>query len=151
MAAAIGWQHAAAIERNIRQDLLLDYMIDSYKFGRIIIEGEEYTTDLILTPTKIIRNWQKEEGLLLKASDLKQAMKELSEQSEGKLGTPVTKAPKVLIIGIGFEGCMKLDSSVEYICSKNNVTLIVQKTKEAVATFNSMKAPGVVAALNLTC
>ena len=111
-------------------------MIDSYKFGRITIEGEEYTTDLILTPTKIIKNWQKEEGLLLKASDLKQAMKEM---------------PKVLIIGIGFEGCMKLDSSVEYICSKNNVKLIVQKTKEAVNTFNSMKAPGVVAALNLTC
>ncbi|HII16027.1 MAG TPA: hypothetical protein HA362_06975 [Nanoarchaeota archaeon] len=111
-------------------------MIDSYKFGRITIEGEEYTTDLILTPTKIIKNWQKEAGLLLKASDLKQAMKE---------------NPKTLIIGIGFEGCAKLDSSVEYICSKNNIKLIVQKTKDAVSTFNSMKAPGVVAALRLTC
>lgn len=111
-------------------------MIDSYKFGKIVIEGEEYNSDLILTPTKIIRNWQREEGFLLKASDLKQAMKE---------------NPSVLIIGIGFEGCIKLDSSVEYICSKNNINLIVQKTKDAVNTFNSMKAPGVVAALHLTC
>lgn len=111
-------------------------MIDSYKFGKIIIEGNDYNQDLILTSTKVIKNWQKEEGLLLKSSDLKQAMKE---------------NPSVLIIGIGYEGCMKLDSSVEYICSKNNVKLIVQKTKEAVNTFNSMKAPGVVAALHLTC
>ncbi|MDD4878185.1 MAG: MTH938/NDUFAF3 family protein [Candidatus Nanoarchaeia archaeon] len=111
-------------------------MIESYKFGKITIEGTDYMQDLILTSTKVIKNWQREEGHLLKAADLKQAMKE---------------SPKILIIGTGYEGCMKLDSSVEYICQRHGIKLIVQKTKEAVSTFNSMKEPGVVAVLHLTC
>ena len=50
-------------------------MIDSYKFGKITIEGNDYNQDVILTSTKVIKNWQREEGHLLKAIDLKQAMK----------------------------------------------------------------------------
>ena len=111
-------------------------MIDSYKFGKITIEGNDYSQDIILTSNKIMKNWEKEEGHLLKAVDLKRALKE---------------NPKILIIGTGFEGCMKLDSSVEYICERHGIKLIVQKTKEAVATFNSMAKEGVVAALHLTC
>lgn len=111
-------------------------MIESYKFGKVTIDGNDYMQDVILTHKKIIKNWQREEGHLLKAADLKQAFKE---------------NPKILIVGTGYEGCMKLDSSVEFFCSTKGIKLIVQKTREAVNTFNSMAKDGVVAALHLTC
>lgn len=111
-------------------------MIESYKFGEIVIDGKSYHHDVILSLNKIIASWEREEGHLLKANDLKAAIKE---------------KPKVLIVGTGYEGCMKVDSSVAYLCERQGIKLVVQKTKEAVNTFNSMVNQGAVAALHLTC
>ncbi|MBU2638761.1 MAG: hypothetical protein KJ955_07345 [Nanoarchaeota archaeon] len=111
-------------------------MIESYKFGEIVIDGKSYHHDVILALNKVITNWEREEGHLLNANDLKNALKE---------------KPKILIIGTGYEGCMKLDSSVEFICNRHGIKLIAQKTKDAVNTFNSMLKEGVVAALHLAC
>ncbi|MDI6738599.1 MAG: MTH938/NDUFAF3 family protein [Nanoarchaeota archaeon] len=111
-------------------------MIDIYRFGEIVIDGKSYHQDVILALNKVITNWKREEGHLLKANDLKAALKE---------------KPKVLIVGTGYEGCMKVDSSVAYLCERQGIKLIAQKTKEAVNTFNSMVREGVIAALHLTC
>lgn len=111
-------------------------MIESYKFGEIVIDGKSYRHDVILALNKVITNWEREEGHLLKAADLKNALKE---------------KPKVLIVGTGYEGCMKIDSSVKFLCESKGIKLIAQKTKDAVNTFNSMVREGIVAALHLTC
>jgi len=37
-------------------------MIEHYSFGRIVIDGKEYTKDLIIYPDKIRANWWRKEG-----------------------------------------------------------------------------------------
>ena len=31
--------------------------IDDYRFGRIVIDGRAYTSDLILLPHRVVENW----------------------------------------------------------------------------------------------
>jgi len=37
-------------------------VIDGYSFGRIVVEGKEYTSDLIIYPDHIQGDWWREEG-----------------------------------------------------------------------------------------
>ena len=43
--------------------------IDSYQFGKIVIDGVTHTKDVILLPTKTIHNWWRTEGHFLDISD----------------------------------------------------------------------------------
>jgi hypothetical protein len=112
-------------------------MIDSYDFGRIVINGRRYTTDLIVFPDHVKDGWWRKEGHSLHIKDLDEAVQE---------------EPEVLIVGTGYSGLMKIPAETrEYIESKG-IELIAQRTAEACKTFNSLvKSKKVVAALHLTC
>jgi hypothetical protein len=112
-------------------------MIDDYDFGRIIINGRRYTTDLIVFPDRVKDGWWRREGHSLHIEDLDEAVQEELE---------------VLIVGTGYSGFMKIPAETrEYIESKG-IELIVQRTAEACKTFNNLvKSKKVVAALHLTC
>jgi len=112
-------------------------MIDSYDFGRIVINGRRYTTDLIVFHDRVKDGWWRKEGHSLH-------IKDLDEVVQGN--------PKVIIIGTGYSGLMKVPAETrEYVESKG-IELIAQRTAEACKTFNSLvKSKKVVAALHLTC
>ena len=44
--------------------------IDKYNFGRMVIDGKEYTEDLIIYGDVIITNWKRENGHILTNEDL---------------------------------------------------------------------------------
>ena len=58
--------------------------IDSYEFGRIVIDGQEYTSDVIILPEGVRGNWWRQEGHVLKPGDL---------------STVLAAGPKALVIG----------------------------------------------------
>lgn len=112
-------------------------MIDSYDFGRIVINGRRYTTDLIVFPDRVKDGWWRKEGHILHIEDL---------------GEAVRDNPKVVVVGTGYSGLMKVPAETrEYVKSKG-IELISQRTAEACKTFNRLvKSKKVVAALHLTC
>ena len=44
--------------------------IDSYEFGRIVVDGRAYSQDLILLPDGIQDSWWRQESHLLQIADL---------------------------------------------------------------------------------
>ncbi len=110
--------------------------IEDYSFGRIKINGETYTKDVIILPDRVYHPWWRKEGHRLSMEDLVEA---LSEE------------PEVLVIGRGYAGVMRVPDDVVRALEERGIKVVVQKTREAVKTFNSLKDKRAVAALHLTC
>lgn len=112
-------------------------LIDSYSFGRIVIDGKTYTSDLILYPDKIDDSWWRKSGHILQKEDLTDV---------------IQYNPEVLIVGTGANGLMKVpDETKEFVESKG-IELIVEETKKAYETYNELKKEKkIVAAFHLTC
>jgi len=112
-------------------------LIDSYSFGRIVIDGKTYTSDIILYPDKVDDSWWRKSGHLLQKEDLTDI---------------VRHNPEVLIVGTGAHGLMKvLDETKQFLKSKQ-IKLIAEETREACETYNELKDKGkIVAAVHLTC
>ena len=113
-------------------------MIDSYSFGRIIIDGKKYTSDVIIFPNRVTSDWWRKEGHRLHTNDLNDVWKETVE---------------VLIVGTGYLGLMKVPHETKEFIESKGFELIIQPTKEAWKTYNSLAKSGktVIVALHLTC
>jgi hypothetical protein len=111
--------------------------IDYYLFGRITIDGKDYSSDVIIYPDRVDSSWWRKEGHRLDKDDLKDIL-------ESK--------PDVLIVGTGAYGTMVVPRETEEFLKKKGIKLIADNTKSACETFNSLSGSGkVVAALHLTC
>lgn len=113
-------------------------MIDSYGFGRIVIDGRRYTNDVLILPNQIMDNWWRKEGHRLQIADLKEVLEE---------------EPEALIVGTGRWGLMKVPPETRNHVESKGIELIAQSTEEACETYNHLKQSGkkVVAALHLSC
>jgi len=113
-------------------------MIESYSFGRIVINGRSYTSDLIVFPSHVKDSWWRKEGHRLNIEDLREVIEE---------------APEVLVVGTGYYGLMKVPEDVKEYLANKGIKLIAKRTREACENFNSLLRSGkkVVAALHLTC
>ncbi|MDI6860571.1 MAG: MTH938/NDUFAF3 family protein [Caldisericia bacterium] len=110
--------------------------IESYEFGRIIIDGKEYTRDLIILGDKIISNWWREEGHFLQIVDALYVF-------EFK--------PEVLIIGTGANGLMKVSDDLIKKLQEEKIDYYILKTKDAVKKFNEIENKKKAALFHLTC
>lgn len=115
----------------------MDHQIESYQFGRIVVDGREYTADLILLPGRIVPGWWRQEGHVLHVADL-----------DAVLGA----APDVLIVGQGAYSRMEVPDETARAVRSAGIELIVLPTREAVKEYNARAAgQRVAAALHLTC
>ena len=111
-------------------------MIDEYEFGRIVIDGKAYTEDVIIIEGKVYPNWKRKQGHFLSKPDL----------------GPILKAKiHTLIVGIGYNGVMKIGGDVKEYCRMNSITLLELKSTQAVEEVNERMGPGVAAGIHLTC
>lgn len=112
--------------------------IEYYSFGRIRVNGKEYTSDLIIYPDRIHAPWWRKEGHLLDPGDLPEV-----------LAAP----PAVLVIGTGYSGCMVVPPATLETLRAAGIEVRAAPTGEAVEQFNSLQdeKKQVVAALHLTC
>jgi hypothetical protein len=112
-------------------------MIESYDFGRIIINGRKFASDVVIFQDRINGNWWRKEGHLLSVDDVKEI---------------VDAKPEVLVVGTGYSGLMKIRPQTEKYLSSSGIELIAAKTEKACKIYNDLsKSRRVVAALHLTC
>ncbi len=111
--------------------------IESYSFGSILIDGETYTSDLLIFPGKIDTSWWRKRSHKVELEDIPELL-----QAE----------MDVIIFGTGAYGLMKIDKKVIRHFADRNIELIIEKTGEAVNIYNEIaKSKKVIAALHLTC
>jgi hypothetical protein len=111
--------------------------IDSYSFGKIVIDGKTYTSDVIIYPGRVDGAWWRQEGHLLQLADLEDALK---------------ARPDILIIGTGSFGVMRVPRETVDRISATGIAVKVERTGRAVEVYNDLQGTGtVVAALHLTC
>lgn len=112
-------------------------MIQSYSFGRIVVDGCEYTSDVIIFPDRVKGNWWRIEGHSLHPEDLEEVVEE---------------EPDVLVVGKGSSGLMTVPSETKEYLKSRGIELIAEPTKKACQTFNELsKKKKAVAAFHLTC
>jgi len=112
-------------------------MIESYNFGQIVIKGERYTSDVIIFPDRVKDGWWRKEGHRLCIEDIQEILKE---------------KPKVLVVGTGYAGLMKIPQETRERLKSEGIQLIAENTREACKTYNRLsKSERIIAALHLTC
>ncbi len=113
-------------------------MIESFKFGEVIINGITYNQDLFIVKGKVTPSWWRKKGHLVDIPDM-----------EDILGAD----PEILIIGKGTNGRVKISDSLRQHILEKGITLIEEKTPEAINSFNQLFTGGknVAAGFHITC
>lgn len=111
--------------------------VESYAFGRMVVDGEERTNDLILLPDRVVANWWRNEGHRLTAADLDAVFE---------------AEPDVLVVGTGAQGVMDVPQETRQAITNAGIELRIADTGEAWHTYNQLQdryeAAG---AFHLTC
>jgi hypothetical protein len=112
--------------------------IDSYQFGKIVVDGVDYSSDCIILGDTVQPNWWREQGHSLSAEDLRDVL---------------AASPAVLIVGCGASGLMKVSEETRQVLQQHNIQTEALDTRKAVERFNELSEAGVnvAAALHLTC
>ncbi|HIE23893.1 MAG TPA: hypothetical protein EYP68_06665 [Candidatus Korarchaeota archaeon] len=116
---------------------MVELVIKEYRFGRIKIGDDVYIKDVIIHKGKVYANWWRKEGHNLVPEDLEIILKD---------------PPKVLVIGTGYSGLMRVPEETIKFLEKKGIKTIVKKTAEACQTYNELFRKGKVSVvLHLTC
>jgi hypothetical protein len=110
--------------------------IDEYSFGRIVVDGEEQTRDVILLPGRLVANWWRANGHSLVLADLADVLDEL---------------PGRLLVGTGAYGQMRPEPETLEQLRKRGVDVEALPTGEAVQRYGELDPAHTAAALHLTC
>lgn len=103
----------------------------------MVVNGDVYTSDLIIFPDKINPSWWRKSGHQLCLEDLESVFSEL---------------PDAIVIGTGFMGAVKVKEEVIQTVNSKGILLIIEKTKKAVHVFNDLSSnKKTVGAFHLTC
>ena len=68
--------------------------IEGYRFGHVVVDGEEHTRDVIVLPNRVVANWWRKDGHSLVLEDLDEVLEEL---------------PDRLVVGTGHDQRMRPD------------------------------------------
>ena len=110
--------------------------LEDYRFGRILVDGQEHTRDLIVLPDRVVANWWRREGHSLVMEDLDEVSDELPER---------------LIVGCGAHGQLSPDPGVIEVLRKRGVEVEALHTGDAVRRYGESDERRTAAALHLTC
>ena len=113
--------------------------IDDYSFGRMEIDGERYTSDLIILPDGTIQeNWWRKSGHNLVPADISEVLE---------------RNPDMLIVGTGASGMMHISDEARGECERRGVRIRAERTGDATASYNEAAEGGrsVAACFHLTC
>lgn len=112
-------------------------MIESYSFGKVVIGGKAYTSDVIIYPERVEGGWWRKEGHRLALEDLAQVL---------------AARPQVVVVGTGHSGLMQVGAEVERHLREAGIELRAAPTGEACQIYNQLHtSKRVIAALHLTC
>ena len=110
--------------------------LEDYTFGRIRVDGEEHTRDLIVLPDRVVPDWWRRDGHSLAMEDLDEVRDELPER---------------LILGCGANGQLKPDPAVIEALERRGIEVEALETADAVRRYGESDERRTAAALHLTC
>lgn len=112
--------------------------IDSYQFGKIVIDGVSYNSDIIILEGTAQSGWWRKQGHSLAVEDLTSV---------------IAARPSVLVVGCGASGLMQVPEETRRFLQENGIEPEAVDTHEAVRRFNELTQAGadVAAAMHLTC
>ena len=110
--------------------------IEGYRFGHLVVDGEEQTRDVIVLPERVLTNWWRADGHRLVLVDLGDVIEELPER---------------LVVGTGAYGQMRPDSEAVEELRQRGVEVEALPTDEAVRRYGELDPRRAAAALHLTC
>jgi hypothetical protein len=110
--------------------------IEGYSFGRIVVDGEEQTRDVIVLPDRLVTNWWRANGHSLVLADLADVLEELPER---------------LLVGTGANGQMRPEPETLAQLRRRGVDVEALPTGEAVQGYGELDPARTAAALHLTC
>ena len=113
-------------------------MIESVAFGKIVIAGKSYTSDVLIFPDgSVADGWRRSTGHRLGSEDIQRL---------------VATRPTVLIAGTGAFGRMKPAAELEKSLQQEGIRFIAVSNRKAVELYNRL-APdhSVAACFHLTC
>lgn len=113
-------------------------MIEDYSFGRIVVDGREYSSDIIIFPEGRVKDsWWRKHGHRLSITDITEL---------------VDSKPEVIIAGIGASGLMKPEPGLEKFLIEQSIEFEAAPSKEAVGLYNKLYGRKKVGAcFHLTC
>jgi hypothetical protein len=110
--------------------------LEDYSFGRLVVDGEEHTRDLIVLPDRVVPSWWRRDGHSLVIEDLDEVKDELPER---------------LIVGCGAHGELRPHPAVIEALRERGVEVEALHTAEAVRRYRELDERRTAAALHLTC
>ena len=110
--------------------------IEGYRFGRVVVDGEEHRKDVIVLPSRVVPRWWRREGHALVVEDLAEVLDDLPER---------------LIVGTGAAGRMVPKPAALEELARRGVKVEVFTTDEAVRRYVELDPARTAAALHLTC
>lgn len=112
--------------------------IESYSFGSMVINGKNYTKDVIIFPDgTILSPWWRKQGHVLALEDLQELL---------------AAGPEVVVCGTGAMGVMRPDAKLQEILAADNIEFIAKRSAEAVDVYNHLSCEKKVGGcFHLTC
>ena len=112
--------------------------IDAYSFGRMVIDGQTYTKDLIIFPgSRGFSPWWRISGHRLAAADLTDLL---------------AANPGTIIAGTGASGLMRPEPDLVRLLEQKGIEFMAMPTADAVEEYNRRADAGTAAAcFHLTC
>lgn len=113
-------------------------VIESYSFGRMVIDGVSFTKDVIIFPDgRILSPWWRKQGHILARDDLAELF---------------AAGPEIIICGTGAMGVMRPSVELQKYIADSAIRFIAQKSGKAVETYNQLTGNKKVGAcFHLTC
>ena len=113
--------------------------VDAYAFGRITIDGVDYTSDVIILPDGVRSPWWRAAGGHVYAPE--------------DLGPVLEAAADCVVLGTGRYDRVEVPGATVKALAAVGSEVVIEPTPRAVETFNRLVDEGreVVAALHLTC
>jgi hypothetical protein len=110
--------------------------IADYRFGSVVVDGEELTRDVIVLPERVVRDWRRAAGHELVLADLEDVLAEL---------------PPRLVVGTGAYGRLRPDPRTLELLRGRGIEVEALPTDEAVRRYGELDPGRTAAALHLTC
>jgi hypothetical protein len=110
--------------------------LEGYSFGRLTVDGEQHTRDLIVLPERVVSDWWRREGHSLVIEDLDEVLDEL---------------PARLVLGVGAYGRLRPDPGAVAELERRGIEVECLPTDAAVRRYGELDEHRTAAALHLTC
>ena len=110
--------------------------IEDYRFGQVVVDGNEQRRDVIVLPDRVVSGWWRADGHRLMLADLDDVIEELPER---------------LVVGTGAYGQLRPDPEALDELGRRGVEVEALPTDEAVRRYGELDPRRTAAALHLTC